>query len=75
MLRSDTKLVMARMDEGVTSHHEFAPGRAGFLQVVKGIIEIDGQELAAGDGLQFEARSACEMSARSEAELMLFDLT
>lgn len=75
LLRSDTRVYMARVDDGQSVQHEFAPGRAGFLQVVKGIIEIDGHELSAGDGLQFEGTTECEITAKSEAELMLFDLS
>lgn len=74
MLRSDTRVYMARLDDGQSVHHEFDPGRAGFLQVVKGIIEIEGYQLSAGDGLQFEEISSCEITAMSEADLMLFDL-
>jgi redox-sensitive bicupin YhaK (pirin superfamily) len=75
MLRSDTRVYMARLDESQSVQHEFAPGRAGFLQVVQGIVDIAGQQLSAGDGLQFEAIPRCEIKAKSEAELMLFDLS
>ena len=75
MLRSDTRVYLARVEEGASVHHDFERGRAGFLQVVKGIVEIEGHRLSAGDGLQFEATSKCEITAESEAELMLFDLT
>ena len=75
MLRSDTRVYMARLDDGRSVHHEFAPGRAGFVQVIKGIIEIEGQRLSAGDGIQFEAMPRCDIAATSEAELMLFDLS
>ncbi len=74
MLRSDTHIYMARVDDGAAVSKEFAPGRAGFLQVIDGQIEIEGQRLSAGDGLQFDATPSCEIVAGSEAELMLFDL-
>ena len=74
MLRSDSMVFMARVDADQTVQHEYAPGRAGFLQVIKGIVEIDGQEMSAGDGLQFDSMPLCSITARSEAELMLFDL-
>lgn len=74
-LRSDTWIHMARLDEGATIHKDFAPGRAGFLQVVSGLIDIAGNSLSAGDGLQFETTSKCEIVARSQAELMLLDLS
>jgi redox-sensitive bicupin YhaK (pirin superfamily) len=74
LLRSDTWVYMARVDDGQSVKHDFAPGRAGFLQVVKGMVEIEGHQLSAGDGLQFDDAPSCEISAMSEVELMLFDL-
>ena len=74
VLRSDSRVFMARVDAGQSVRHEFAPVRAGFLQVVRGIVEIEGQEMSAGDGLQFEAMPVCSLTASSEADLMLFDL-
>lgn len=74
-LRSDTKVFMMSLEEGRSIHHEFEPGRAGFLQLVNGMIDIDGQEMRAGDGLQIEARSSCTIVAKNAVELMLFDLS
>lgn len=74
-LRSDTRIYMARLNEGATVQKDFAPGRAGFLQVIDGLIEIAGNRLSAGDGLQFDATPRCEIAAKSDAELMLFDLS
>lgn len=73
-LRSDTTISLARLDDGVKVGADFAPGRAGFLQVVAGLVEIEGQRLSAGDGLQFNGTEFCEVTARSEADLLLIDL-
>jgi redox-sensitive bicupin YhaK (pirin superfamily) len=73
-LRSDTWVYVARIDDNATIQKEFAPGRAGFLHIVDGIVEIDGHSVSAGDGLQFDATSKCAVTAKSEAELLLFDL-
>ena len=74
MLRSDTCIFMTQLEDGATVRKAFAPGRAGFLQIVQGLVDIEGHQLSAGDGLQFDATSLCEVTARSDAELMLFDL-
>ena len=74
-LRSDNRLYLARLDDGATVTHPFAPGRAGFLQVVWGTVMVEDERLMQGDGLQFEAEEACTMQAGSDAsEVMLFDL-
>ena len=41
---------------------------------VDGMVEVEGQMLWAGDGLQFESVPQCEVGARSHAALILFDL-
>ena len=73
-LRSDTWVYMARLDDGMRIQRAFESGRAGFLQVVNGMVQLDGHELSAGDGLQFDSISQCDIAAKSDAELMLFDL-
>jgi redox-sensitive bicupin YhaK (pirin superfamily) len=73
-LGSDTWLYLARLDDNAKLQKDFAADRAGFLHIVDGIVEIDGHSLSAGDGLQFDAISRCAVTAKSEAELLLFDL-
>lgn len=74
LLHSDTRVYMIRLDDGVTVERKFRPGRAGFLQVVSGIVEIEGQRLSAGDGLQFDATDVCTITAGTDADLIVFDL-
>ena len=73
-LHSDTWVYMARLDDGAKIDKVFAPGRAGFLQVVSGMVAIEQNDLSAGDGLQFDSVAHCEITAKSDADLMLFDL-
>ena len=78
-LHQDASLLLARLEDGREAAYSFAPGRAGFLQVVSGRIEIAGEALRAGDGLQFESRdlgegAVCTLTARSDCEVLLFDL-
>ena len=73
-LRSDTAISMARLDEGATVRKEFTSGRSGFIQIIKGVVDVAGNRLSAGDGLQFDATPSCQITAISEAELMVFDL-
>ena len=72
-LHSDTAIFMAHLDDGATVRKDFTSGRAGFVHIVKGVVDIAGNRLSAGDGLQFDA-TLCEITASSEAELMMFDL-
>ena len=54
--------------------HEFAPGRAGWLQVLRGHATANGVALAAGDGVAIEGEGVELVGAGGGAEVMLFDL-
>ena len=73
-LHSDTSLYLAKLDEGTEVSHVFETGRAGFLQILSGEVEIEGNRLKAGDGLQFEATTSCSVLATETSDILLFDL-
>jgi redox-sensitive bicupin YhaK (pirin superfamily) len=45
-----------------------------FVQVVSGDLEVNGERLGAGDGLQLRHQESVTARARSEAEFLLFSL-
>jgi len=54
---------------------DLAAGSAGWIQLISGSGEVDGQPLMAGDGLGFAAGSLQRFSAAGEgADLLLFEL-
>lgn len=59
-------------EEKVT--HELQPGRHAWVQVVRGDVTLNGQALAAGDGAAISEEDRLEMEARTETEVLLFDL-
>jgi len=73
-LISDTRVHLAKLADGTTADYAFVPGRLGFVQIVDGSVEIDGEALSAGDGLAFADWKTLEVVAQSTAELLLFDL-
>jgi redox-sensitive bicupin YhaK (pirin superfamily) len=73
-IHQDVRLYVADADAGRTLAHPIAVGRYAWLQVVRGIVEIGGGELREGDGVGFAEERSIEVTARSDAELMLFDL-
>ena len=62
------------MHEATQITHTLAPGRAAWLQVMRGTLTLNGQTLAAGDGAAVENESALTFRATAEAEALLFDL-
>jgi redox-sensitive bicupin YhaK (pirin superfamily) len=60
-------------DETVT--HALADGRKAWVQVVRGTVEMNGQELRAGDGARAQNVSTLAITARADdSEVLLFDL-
>lgn len=73
-IHQDAKLYRAKIADGQTISHDFEKGRHGFLQVLKGQIEIEGETLKEGDGLQLDNPEKLDVKSESNAELLLFDL-
>lgn len=74
-INQDADLYAAILSSGQKTSHAFAPGRGGWLQVAKGAIELaDGRELTEGDGARIEDEAELAFTARTDSELLLFDL-
>jgi len=54
--------------------YAFDVQRYGWLQVIAGAVEIGGLSLEKGDGVKIKDESIINLSARSDAEIVLFDL-
>jgi hypothetical protein len=73
-IHQDIELSSAVLDTGVSIDYSFDGRRRGFLQVVRGSVEAEGQELAAGDALAVVDQPSIAVRATSDAELLLFDM-
>jgi redox-sensitive bicupin YhaK (pirin superfamily) len=62
------------LDPGVKLTYPFKPDRRAWLHVVKVEIILDGQSLKTGDGVAIARSETMEFEAKTEAELLLFDL-
>ncbi|MDX1946968.1 MAG: pirin family protein [Pirellulaceae bacterium] len=73
-IQTDARIWLADLTAGSNLSHELAPGRHGWLQVLRGSVALAGQALAAGDGAAISGEAQLAISATDSAELMLFDL-
>ena len=74
-IHQDADLYAAAIGEGKRLVHDFKPGRAGWLQVAKGGVELpEGSIMQAGDGAKIENESAISFKALAASEVLLFDL-
>jgi len=74
-IHQDVTLLATILDAGAEVDYSFATGRRGFLQLVRGSVEVDGgEQLSAGDAIAIQDRASLQIRATEDAELLLFDL-
>ncbi len=73
-IHQDVDLYTSRLENGHPLKHRFEEHRHGFLHVVAGAIELDGQRLAAGDALATSDQATLTLQATEDSELLLFDM-
>ena len=73
-IHQNVDLYGSLLSEGSQLTHVFAAGRKGWLQVVDGVLEIDGETLTGGDGAAIEDHESVRITALGASELLIFDM-
>ena len=73
-IHQDARLYLASLSPGEGVAHEIARGKAAWLQVLRGSVNVLGHDLAAGDGVAVTDESAIPVRAAAPSEVLLFDL-
>ncbi len=73
-IHQDARLYLAALAPGESVRHAIEPGRAAWLQVLRGSVSALGHDLAAGDGVAVTDESALSVRAATPSEILLFDL-
>lgn len=73
-VHQDVSVYAAVLDAGKEVKHQLAPNRHAWIQVARGAIVLNGENLDQGDGAAISAESALTIEAREPAEILLFDL-
>ena len=74
-IRQNADLYASVVKEGEALSHKFEPGRYGWLQIVRGGVELpDGIMMQAGDGARIESEDTISLTALADTEILLFDL-
>ena len=74
-IHQDLDLYASVLEAGQALEHRFAPGRRGFLQLIRGELTVNGAEVHAGDGVAIEKESALTIESTEQAEFLLFDMS
>lgn len=73
-IHQDARLYAAIIDAGDTLTHELGADRYGWLQIARGSVTLNDVELNQGDGAAISQESELKITARDQAEVLLFDL-
>jgi redox-sensitive bicupin YhaK (pirin superfamily) len=73
-LHEDAQMYAGKLAAGTRVVHNVAPGRGVWVQVARGSVALNGAEMKQGDGAAVEDESAVTLEARTDCEILLFDL-
>jgi quercetin 2,3-dioxygenase len=73
-IHQDVRMYAAELDPGAKLTHALPSGRHAWLQVARGVVALEGDELRAGDGASISGESSITLASEVGAELLLFDL-
>lgn len=73
-IHQDADLYAAHLKAGTTITHATKPDRSLWVQVARGLVAVNGETLAQGDGAALWSESAVDINAADNAELLLFDM-
>ena len=73
-IQQDARMYAGLFDGDETATLAFAPGRLGYVHVVRGSVVANGEHLSAGDALKLRDESAVTLAQGQDAEVLVFDL-
>jgi redox-sensitive bicupin YhaK (pirin superfamily) len=74
-IHQDVELYAAYLTQKTVISYEFKPGRRGWLQLIKGSLNLNGELLSAGDGAAITDENKIAVECLQDAEFLLFDLS
>ncbi len=73
-IHQDARVYAAVLDDGDAASHALAPGRKAYVHVARGVVQLNGSALSAGDGAKVSDEDELRLSGGKGAEVLLFDL-
>jgi len=73
-IHQDASVYATVLGEGNEVVHTVAPGRHAWLQVARGAVTVNGENLDQGDGAAVSNEESVAITGREAAEVLLFDL-
>jgi redox-sensitive bicupin YhaK (pirin superfamily) len=73
-IHQDARLYLTSLLPGEVVSHEIEHGRSAWLQVLRGNVSLQGNNLSAGDGVAVTDENAISVQATAPSEVLVFDL-
>jgi redox-sensitive bicupin YhaK (pirin superfamily) len=73
-IHADAAIYSGLFDAGQTLKRELDPAHKTYVHLVRGSLEVNGQQLQAGDALRIENETLLEINNGTDAEVLVFDL-
>ncbi len=70
----DARIHAGLFDAAESARLPLAPGRLGYVHIVRGALRVNGHALAAGDALKLRDEAQVELAGGDDAEVLVFDL-
>ena len=74
VIHQDADIYAAKLKKGESADLSLAAGRHAWVQVARGSVDVNGTELAAGDGAAVSDESKLAIRATEDSEFLIFDL-
>ena len=73
-IHQDVNLLSTELEQGNDLAYSFDGRRRGFMQVVRGSVEIEGETVVEGDAVAMQDQEEVSVRALENSELLLFDM-
>jgi quercetin 2,3-dioxygenase len=74
VIHQDINLYVSILSVGDLITFQTPPNRFAWVQVARGMVTLNGESLREGDGVQINSPELLELTAESNAEILLFDI-
>lgn len=74
LLHADARLYAGLLDGSDKARIELAPGRKGYVHLVRGAISVNALPITGGDAVQLDGEAFIALDGASDAEVLVFDL-
>lgn len=73
-IHADARMYAGLFDGAETAHLSLSPERKAYVFLVRGSLQVNGQQLNAGDAAMLQSESSLALTRGQDAEVLVFDL-